>query len=122
MKHLIRIFVLLALAAGSIRILANGAEQPVEISIQLPPPAKTIAAAEAVWEMAASQEKTTFYRVRNAENAPESQIGAYTDPETAKECCPEGCCVFDQNGVLIFRQTGEAQLYTASSEQQSESN
>lgn len=122
MKHVLRIIVLLALAAGSIRIIANGAAEPVEIRIQLPPPAKTAAAAEAVWELAASQNEIRFYRVRNAENAPESQLGAYTDLATAKACCPADFCVFDQDGTLLFRQNDNTQLSASSPEQQSESN
>lgn len=122
MKHVLRMIILLALAAGSIRIIVNGADEPVEIRVQLPPPAKTAAAAEAVWELAASQNEVRFYRIRNAENAPESQIGAYTDLETAKSCCPADFCVFDQDGTLLFRQNGSAQLSESSTEQQSESN
>ena len=122
MKHVLRMIILLALAAGSIRIIVNGADEPVEIRVQLPPPAKTAAAAEAVWELAASQNEVRFYRIRNAENTPESQIGAYTDLSTAKSCCPADFCVFDQDGTLLFRQNGGAQLSASSSEQQSESN
>lgn len=122
MKHVLRMIILLALAAGSIRIIVNGADEPVEIRVQLPPPAKTAAAAESVWNLAASQNEVRFYRVRNAENAPESQIGAYTDLETAKSCCPANFCVFDQDGTLLFRQNVGAQLSASSPEQQSESN
>ena len=122
MKHVLRMIILLALAAGSIRIIANGADEPVEIRVQLPPPAKTAAAAEAVWELAASQNEVRLYRIRNAENEPESQIGAYTDLVTAKSCCPADFCVFDQDGTLLFRQNVGAQLSESSTEQQSESN
>lgn len=122
MKHVLRMIILLALAAGSIRIIVNGADEPVEIRVQLPPPAKTAAAAEAVWELAASQNEVRFYRIRNAENTPESQIGAYTNLETAKSCCPADFCVFDQDGTLLFRQKSSALLSESSTEQQSESN
>ena len=45
----------------------------------------------------------TFYRVRLASGDPASQIGAYLNPETAVQMCPEGYCVFDTDGRMLWQ-------------------
>lgn len=47
-------------------------------------------------------EPVKYYRVRKAWNDPDSQIGAYTVLENAKEACPAGYSVFDEDGNVVY--------------------
>ena len=114
-------FKLMIGAFGAVCIAANGLHEPVEIQVTLPPPAavvdtaaKTVSyisdklsdAAEspqaAFEETALHSDPQTVYRIRNADNEPTSQIGAYYDLDLAKSVCPKTHCIFDSNGVLIY--------------------
>ena len=46
--------------------------------------------------------ENTIYRIRDHANTSASQIGAYYTFETAREMCPAGYCIFDQNGTLYY--------------------
>ncbi len=63
--------------------------------------------AQASCEPSAGQ---TFYRVRLASGDPASQIGAYLNPETAMQMCPEGYCIFDMEGRMLWRHVGSEML------------
>ena len=43
-----------------------------------------------------------WYRVRLAWDKPETQIGAYINLDTAKQNCPAGYSVFDDNGKVVY--------------------
>lgn len=47
-------------------------------------------------------EDTKYYRVRKAWSDVSSQIGAYEILENAKNNCPAGYCVFNDNGEVVF--------------------
>ncbi len=56
-----------------------------------------------------------LYRVRTSWKDQESQLGAYFSLENAKNACPFGYSVFDENGTVIFQNT-EQQLGTQAKE------
>lgn len=51
------------------------------------------------------KKKEEFYRVRKTWEDEASQIGAYLSLDLAKEACPEGYCVFDNNGKWVYGAT-----------------
>lgn len=107
-------------------ISANGFHEPITVQIELPPPAEVLEAvgdtvqgisdyltaqqppAEAASGQAeapapaSAAEQETLFRVRNAENDPCSQIGAYGTLERAISACPPSYCVFDGSGTLRY--------------------
>ena len=48
-------------------------------------------------------EPEQLYRIRKSWDDVESQLGAYKDLELAKQNCPEGYAVFDQEGNAVYR-------------------
>ena len=108
---------------GSLCIIANGIHEPIEIQVTLPPPARILEGVQEVSESLLGQsehnlkaeeqtvpsvpettecDEQTFFRIRDAYNSPVSQIGAYYNYEAALATCPEGFCIFDQNGTLYY--------------------
>ena len=49
-----------------------------------------------------AEPKKVFYRVRDLNYDPASQIGSYEIYDNAIRACVPGYCVFDQNGTLIY--------------------
>lgn len=57
----------------------------------------------------ASQENGELYRVRKSWSDADSQLGAYSVLDNAKNACKNGYSVFDSNGNCMFVNSGNAQ-------------
>ena len=85
--------------------IENVAVQTVEVMkevadhIQEDQPIRTNGNQNAYYNTIYSSERH-LYRIRSVWDNPSTQIGAYYDLELAKQNCPEGYSVFDENGNI----------------------
>ena len=58
------------------------------------------------------EEPEHWYRIRESWDKPETQKGAYKDPEAAKAACPVGYSVFNWEGDVVYTNTPAPKVAT----------
>ena len=117
----VKLIIGICCVGGSFCITSNGPNDPTKIGLELPPVAELIdRILETAKQFTGKQEgnpavapmqpadtedesePAVFYRIRDPENDPASQINAYSNLDYAIAQCPAGYCIFDAAGNLQY--------------------
>lgn len=121
MKAITKIFLAAAVMSGAVSVHVSREDDSIRIETEVRNPEEVIESAGKLISYAgdalagtgrSSMQQTpaseaaavqTVYRVRGADGSSASQLYAFCDLDTAIRHCPAGCCVFDQNGCLLYQ-------------------